>query len=52
MVDEMINGIDMQVAKLNLAWNVKFFVFMVLEELVKPTTHITFELAINDRDTF
>jgi hypothetical protein len=47
MVEEMINGIDLQVAELNSAWKVEFFVFMATEELVKSMAQIALDLAIN-----
>jgi hypothetical protein len=52
MVEKMINGIDMQVSKLNLAWKVEFCVFMVTEELGKSMAQIAFDLEINDQDSF
>jgi len=47
MVEEMIDDIDMHVAKSNVVWNVEFSVLTVIEELVKSMSHITIELVIN-----
>jgi hypothetical protein len=52
MVEEMVNGVNLQVAELNLAWKVEFFILMVIEELVKSTAQIAFDLEINDQDSF
>jgi hypothetical protein len=52
MVEEMIDGIDLQVAESNLAWKVEFYVLTVIEELVKSTNQIAFYLVINESDSF
>jgi hypothetical protein len=41
MVEEMIDGIDLQVAESNLAWKVEFCVLTMIEELVKSMAQIT-----------
>jgi len=47
MVEEIIDGIDLQVGESSLAWKVKFCFLTVIEELLKSTTKIAFDLAIN-----